>query len=338
MHTSKQEQEKLQHEVEILKNLDHPNIIKVFEFYQDSRFFYIVIELCSGGELFDKILNESKFDERKAAKTMEQILSAVNYCHKNKVVHRDLKPENILYDTKKPDAVLKIVDFGTSVVFEAKQRMNQKLGTPYYIAPEVLDKNYDEKCDIWSCGVIMFIILCGYPPFNGQNDQVIMERVKIGKFNFDTQEWKQISQEAKNLISNMLQKDPAKRFSAEQCLQDKWFQMNQDKEVVDQKSLTISLNNLKSFRAGKKLQDATWAFLVNYMSTKDEKNELMKVFQSLDLNKDGKLSREELVIGYQKILNAGEAEEEVDKIMKAVDKNASGEIDYTEWVMATINR
>lgn len=188
-----------------------------------------MIELCSGGELFDKILNESKFDERKAAKTMEQILSAVNYCHKNKVVHRDLKPENILYDTKKPDAVLKIVDFGTSVVFEAKQRMNQKLGTPYYIAPEVLDKNYDEKCDIWSCGVIMYIILCGYPPFNGQNDQVIMERVKIGKFNFDTQEWKQISQEAKNLISNMLQKDPAKRFSAEQCLQDKWFQMNQDK-------------------------------------------------------------------------------------------------------------
>lgn len=208
---------------------DHPNIIKVYEFYQDPRFFYMVIELCTGGELFERIQNEHNFNEKTAAKIMYQVLSAVNYCHKNKVVHRDLKPENVMYESLKPDSLLKLVDFGTSTVFDPKEKMKQKIGTPFYIAPEVLDQKYDEKCDIWSCGVIMYILLCGRPPFGGQNDQQIMDKVKEGEVSFEAQEWEKVSKDAKNLILNMLNKDPNHRYSADQCLQDHWIKNNTEK-------------------------------------------------------------------------------------------------------------
>lgn len=127
---------------------------------------------------------------------MYQILNAINYLHKNKIVHRDLKPENLLLDSKNKDSILKLVDFGTSTVFDPTLKMNQKLGTPYYIAPEVLRLKYNEKCDIWSCGVIMYIILCGYPPFNAQRDEEIMRKVEKGIFTFPKDDWKDISHEA----------------------------------------------------------------------------------------------------------------------------------------------
>jgi len=155
----KEDQERLINEVNILRDLDHPNIMKIMEFYQDSKAFYIVSEFYNGGELFEKIVNSKNFNEKQAATTIKQILSAVNYCHQNNIVHRDLKPENILFESKKDDATLKIIDFGTSKYYDPNTRMSQKFGTPYYIAPEVLRRKYTEKCDIWSCGVILYISL-----------------------------------------------------------------------------------------------------------------------------------------------------------------------------------
>lgn len=126
--------------------------------------------ICKGGELFDEILQRGKFSEKDGAVLMKQILSCINYCHKNKIVHRDLKPENILLEQNKEFDQIKIIDFGTSLVYDPNKQLDEKLGTPYYIAPEVLNKNYGEKCDIWSCGVICYILLSGQPPFNGQSD------------------------------------------------------------------------------------------------------------------------------------------------------------------------
>jgi calcium-dependent protein kinase len=156
-------------EVEILKKLVHPNIMQIFEFYEDEKNFYIITELCEGGELFDQIVDKGSFNEQEAAWVMKQLMSAINYIHTNNIVHRDLKPENILLDTKKNN-IIKIIDWGTARFFEKNKKMNKVSGTPYYIAPEVLFEKYDEKCDIWSCGVIMYILLCGYPPFNGETD------------------------------------------------------------------------------------------------------------------------------------------------------------------------
>jgi calcium-dependent protein kinase len=174
----------------------------------------------------------------------------------------DLKPENLLYESNKEGALLKVIDFGTSRIFDVTQKMNQKFGTvmiefylifthifkPYYIAPEVLKKKYDEKCDIWSCGVILYILLCGFPPFNGENDKEIMERVAKGSYSFDFDEWKQISGEAKQFIKKMLEYDPVKRYNAEQAINDPWIKKYSGKNIVDIPLMENALRNMTNFR------------------------------------------------------------------------------------------
>lgn len=135
--------------------------------------------------MFDKITEEQYFSEKDAAHIIKQVLSAINYCHQRHVVHRDLKPENILLDKDQEHPKITIIDFGTSAMFDPEKKMSQKFGTPYYIAPEVLKKSYNEKCDLWSIGVILYILLCGYPPFNGANDRQIIESVLKGKYTLD---------------------------------------------------------------------------------------------------------------------------------------------------------
>ena len=159
--------DKMRNEIEILKTLDHPNIIKTYEFFEDELYFYIVTDICEGGELFDQIAKQMTFNEHTAASIIKQVLSAITYCHRKNLVHRDLKPENIIFD-KSPESCnnVKVIDFGNSVMFEPNSRLNVKFGSVYYIAPEVLRSDYNEKCDIWSLGVILYILLSGNPPFS----------------------------------------------------------------------------------------------------------------------------------------------------------------------------
>jgi len=198
------ERRMLFNEINILKELDHPNIVKMFEFFEDDKRYYIVQEICKGGELFEEILARGKFTEKDAALLIKQVLSCINYCHANNIVHRDLKPENILLESNKEFDQIKIIDFGTSLVYDPNKKLDEKLGTPYYIAPEVLNKNYGAKCDIWSLGVISYILLCGAPPFSGQTDNDIMKAVRAGKVSFAGDHWKGISDSAKDFISQLL--------------------------------------------------------------------------------------------------------------------------------------
>jgi len=211
-------------EITVLRDLDHPNILKMYEFFEDEKRYYIVTDICKGGELFDEILARGKFSEKDAAVLMKQVLSCINYCHQNRIVHRDLKPENILLEQNKEFDQIKIIDFGTSLYFKENQKLSEKLGTPYYIAPEVLAKNYNEKCDIWSCGVITFIVLSGIPPFNGATDQEIMKRVKSGKYSFSDPCWKNVSDQGKDFIAKLLTMKVDKRPSAAECLAHPWIQ------------------------------------------------------------------------------------------------------------------
>jgi len=324
-------------EVEILKKLIHPNIMQIFEFYEDKKNFYIITEFCDGGELFDKIVEKGQLSEADAANIMKQLLSAVSYIHGNQIVHRDLKPENILLDTKKNN-IIKIIDWGTARFFEKNKKMNRISGTPYYIAPEVLLEKYDEKCDVWSCGVIMYILLCGYPPFNADNDNEIMNKIKIGKFSFPDEEWSQISSEAKDLISKMLTYKPSERVAASDCLLHKWFTENASKKNIDINFSQKCLQNMKKFHAERKLQQAALTYMVNHLVTKEDKNELLELFQNFDLNGDGVLTKEEIINGYKQILGDVEAELEAERIMKEVDLDKSGTIDYNEFVLASISQ
>lgn len=327
---SPEEQKKILNEIDILRQLDHPNIVKIYEYFEDAKFIYIVMELVTGGELFDKIQAVHHFSERKAAEYFLQILGGVNYLHKHGVVHRDLKPENILFD----DNLLKIVDFGTSKMYDTTKKMKKCHGTPYYIAPEVLNGSYNEKCDVWSFGVILYILLSGYPPFNGSTDDDILNAVLKGKFSFDFPEFKYVSNAAKNLIKKMLTINVKDRPNVEEVLADVWFKEVKLSDVELNKNVLL---NLKSFTTKNKMQQAIFYFLVNHMATKEEQQELLNTFRALDLNNDGVISRDELLQGFKKIDNAL-TEADVSVMIKKIDNNQSATIDYTEFVAATIDK
>ena len=202
----------LEEELAILQAVDHPNIVKFDQCYIDHRYVHIVMEYCKGGELFDRIVAAQRFTERHAADIMSQMLSAVKHLHANGIVHRDLKPENFLMDDTSENSEVKLIDFGLSKRFSQEQevaKMTTVVGTPYYVPPEVLKGSYDHTCDVWSLGVILFVFLCGYPPFEGDNNKEIFRNVIKQPLTFDPADWNSVSAQAKDLVSKMLDKDPA---------------------------------------------------------------------------------------------------------------------------------
>jgi calcium-dependent protein kinase len=231
---------------------------------------------------------------------------------------------------------IKIIDFGTSLRFDTDKTLDEKLGTPYYIAPEVLNKKYNEKCDIWSCGVILYIILSGMPPFNGSSDQDIMKKVRVGKFSFSDPCWNNISAKAKDLITKLLTYDPEHRPSAEEALKHPWI-TEMSSVQVDSSVAMGALSNLKNFRADQKLKQATFAFIASQLLTKNEKENLAKIFKAIDKNGDGKLSKEEILEGYDKFFGKTMERDDVLKMFDAVDIDKSGFIDYSEFVVASMN-
>jgi len=207
-------------------------------------FYYVYSRLCNGGELFERIAQQQYFSERDAANVIKQVLSAINYCHSRNIVHRDLKPENLLLDKDGENPRVTIIDFGTSGVIDPEKKMQQKFGTPYYIAPEVLKKNYDQKCDLWSCGVILYILLCGYPPFNGSSDKQIIQAVHAGKYDVSEPEWKDVSDEAKDLVAKLLTYQPEKRITALEALNHPWIKKMASVDKVNKEVAKKTLMNL----------------------------------------------------------------------------------------------
>ena len=217
------EKTRLLYEIDILKNLTHPNIVRLYEVYQNRSTIFLVTELCEGCELFDEISKREHLTENEAAHVCKQILQAIAYCHSQNIAHRDLKPENVLLDVKNRGTI-KVIDFGTSHHYDSESHvMHQMYGTPYYIAPEVLVGTYNEKCDMWSIGVILYIMLCGRPPFNGATEEQIIARVKQGVWSFKGEIWSDISDSAKDLIEKLMTKDVNRRLSAVQALAHPWI-------------------------------------------------------------------------------------------------------------------
>jgi calcium-dependent protein kinase len=333
-------------EIEMLSQLDHPNIIKIYEYYSDDLHYYVITELASGGELYEQIYNIKNYCETDAVEIMKQLLSVVCYIHSKGIVHRDLKPENILLETnKKKDLNIKIIDFGTSNYFDKNTKLTLKVGTPYYIAPEVLNTNYDNKCDIWSCGVILYVLLSGSPPFDGSDDRAITELVKMGKYNFIGKEWGCVSNEAKDLITKMLTYDYKQRIAADQCLAHPWI-IKYSKIKYDNSNLTNynlaelkkPFENLRKFNAKQKLQQATIAFLVHHLSSSELVRDLRIIFKDIDENGDGTLSFDEIKKGFKRFYKDETiAEKELDEIFKKIDFDDNKCIEYEEFIRATVN-
>jgi len=216
-------QDMMMREVEILKQVKHSNVIKLKELFESPQKLYLVMELVTGGELFDKIVDKGSYSEKDASFVMKQIVDAVRYLHENNIVHRDLKPENLLLESPKSD-IVKIADFGLSKILGAEAMLKTACGTPGYVAPEVLQLNgYGKEVDMWSIGVIMYILLCGFPPFYEESNAQLFKAIMEGRFSYPDPYWSGVSDSAKDLINKLLVVDPKKRLTADQALQHPWI-------------------------------------------------------------------------------------------------------------------
>jgi len=327
--------EKFRREIEILKKMDHPNIIKLYEVYESERSLYLIMEECKGGEIFDRIIQhiqeKKMYSEKDAAIIFEQVMSCIAYCHNRNICHRDLKPENLLYlnagDEK--DNRIKVIDFGLS---QACDRLKTKVGTAYYVSPEILSGNYTHLCDIWSAGVILYILLSGDPPFNGANDNEIYTKIAQMKFSFPERKWKNISNDAKDLLCHMIVPEN-ERYTAEQVLAHPWFKNASD---VPLSSIEFNDQNLfMNFVNGSFIKKMGLMFIASRLD-ENEINNLKNVFSAIDKGKDGQISFEELKKGLLEIKSSHLSEEELKKVFESIDVDKNGKIDYTEFIAATI--
>ena len=323
-------------EITTLKSLDHPNIIRVYEFFEDERRLYIVMEYCSGGELFGEIVKRKSFNEINAAQIMYQIFSALAYMHGKNIVHRDLKPENILLEDQHDVLNIKVIDFGTAVHVGEGKTIRGMVGTPYYLAPEVIAADYDCLADTWSAGVILYILLSGQPPFPGTSDAEIMAKIGMGVFNYSQEVWGKISLDAVDLINALLCPKNA-RISAAQALNHKWVDHKAFRPMCNEDILNGVLHKLSVFHSTNKLRDAVHTFITTQCVSMKETRILREVFKTIDKNGDGKLSIEELIEQYSHTMAIEEATKEAERIMKEVDTDNNGFIDYSEFLKANLD-
>lgn len=333
-------------EIEILKQLDHPNILKVLEFHLDVDKFYIITDYCKEGELFNEISEKQIFTEKQTEFIIYQVLQAVRYCHKMKVLHRDLKPENIMITEREPDGLLhvKIIDFGTAKLFDDGKKQKAMVGSSYYMAPEVIRGKYDEQCDLWSVGVIMYIMLVGTPPFNGDDDDEILNEVLKGKYDTTCSKYQSLSANAKDLMTSLLKLNPSERITAEQALAHPWFRSQEFQSIYRAKTINEAeaksfLSNLEYYKSTNIIRCAVIAYLVHQNTNSKECVHASYLFDEIDLNKDGKLEKNELEYAFTKYfgLTPDQAKKKVNIIFENMDTDANGYIESEEFIRAAIN-
>ncbi|CAI2366546.1 unnamed protein product [Moneuplotes crassus] len=325
-------------EIYALKTLDHPHIIKLYEIFKDEDHVYLVQELCTGGELFDYIVEQEYLTEEISAKIFHQLMQSIMYCHKNRIAHRDLKPENFMLKSKDGELCVKLIDFGLSCSYmtfgdsgsQKLKKMTTKAGTLFFMAPEVLKHNYSNKCDIWSAGVILYIMLCGYPPFASEDDAETVELINEGEVEFDDEAWELISDEAKDLISKMLVTEK-ERLSSKKCLSHPWVKKYSYSRKKG-KLLDSQLSRLKEFQHNTKFRKVILSYLSTRVSDDDIKQE-KDLFNSIDKNKDGYITVKEL----QEVTKDTMTELDIKNILMSIDLDKNGAINYSEFIAASMN-
>ena len=243
----KGKEDSLENEINVLRTADHPNIVKMIEMFDDKHYLYLVMDLVTGGELFDRIVERGSYTEKDASLCVEQILNAVNYLHGQGIVHRDLKPENLLYKTPDDDSMLMISDFGLSRM-EGTDAMATACGTPGYVAPEVLKgTQYGKEVDCWSIGVIAYILLCGYPPFYYENDATLFAQIMRGEYEFDSPYWDKISDSAKDFVGHLMTVEVSKRYTCDDAIKHPWIHgSDQNEENLDTVAEMMKKHMLKA--------------------------------------------------------------------------------------------
>lgn len=332
--TTVEDVEDVRREIHIMHHLaGHPNVIQIVGAFEDALAVHLVMEFCAGGELFDRIVQRGHYTERKAAQLARIIVGVVEACHALGVMHRDLKPENFLFVSQDEDALLKTIDFGLSVFFRPGETFTDVVGSPYYVAPEVLRKFYGQECDVWSAGVIIYILLSGVPPFWDETEQGIFDQVLKGDLDFVSEPWPSISESAKDLVKRMLVRDPKKRLTAHQVLCHPWVQV--DGVAPDKPLDSAVLTRLKQFSAMNKLKKIAIRVIAESLS-EEEIAGLKQMFKMIDTDNSGQITLEELKRGLEKA-GANLKDSEIVGLMQAADIDNSGTIEYSEFVAAMLH-
>ncbi|XP_052207744.1 calcium-dependent protein kinase 24 [Diospyros lotus] len=326
--------EDVKREVEIMRHLpSHPNIVKFKEVYEDKEAVYLVMELCEGGELFDRIVARGHYTERGAATVTKTILEVIKECHKNGVIHRDLKPENFLYANSSEDSPLKAIDFGLSIFFEPGQRFSEIVGSPYYMAPEVLRRNYSADVDVWSAGVILYILLCGVPPFWAETEEGIAQAIVRCEIDFTRDPWPKVSEDAKELVRGMLDPNPYSRFTVEQVLEHRWIH---NAHQVSNVPLGENVRaRIKQFSLMNKFKKRVLRVVADNLPHEQVAG-IKQMFLMMDTDKNGNLTFEELKTGLN-MIGQQIADPDVQMLLEAADVDGNGMLNYEEFMTMSVH-
>ena len=328
--------EMLFNEVEIYIRLDHPNICKLLEIYEDESAVHLVMELCTGRELYERLAQLKRYTERDAANVAMQMLEAINYCHAHNVCHRDLKLENWVYASSASDSPLKLIDFGMSKVFNEGVPLTAIHGTVYYVAPEVLTGKYDNACDVWSIGVIIYMLLSGSPPFAGQQDYEIIQKIKTADLVFEGPRWIGISVDAQDFVSHLLTRNPKCRPSALTAMGHRWLKTMLGGYSGDSVASEIELGvleNIRKFSRQNAMRRAALGLIAMSMGT-SEVEHVEEEFRKLDKHKVGTIKLDQLTQVLKAQLHMADAEARL--IFNRLDQTGDQEIHYTEFVAAAL--
>mmetsp|Transcript_38017 Transcript_38017/g.88888 ORF Transcript_38017/g.88888 Transcript_38017/m.88888 type:complete len:572 (+) Transcript_38017:128-1843(+) len=327
-------------EIRAMKMLDHPNIVRLFEAYEDPQEVHMVMQMCAGGELFDRLISEENFTEMQSIGIMKQVFMATSYMHRMGVCHRDIRPENIMFLSpgRVETGVVKIIDFGSARPFEAgtefeKGRLFDEL--TFYCAPERLRGSYTYTCDLWSLGATMYHVICGYPPFVGETDAETMSLIVRGQLAFPYENWDYVSPGAKLLVTGLLTKEPDRRYSAEEAVNNVWSQGGIPSENVG-RQLTAAQANMKAYRGQNRLKKAALASIAGRLAPEDVAS-LRACFKALDTNNDGSISFHELKA---QVYDLGKHDigDDMARLLEEVDVDGSKRIDYTEFLASCMEK
>ncbi|CAK9094630.1 unnamed protein product [Durusdinium trenchii] len=324
---SKEKRKELESEAEIFLGMDHPHVASLTDVYESEDQLYLVMECMLGGELFDRVVKRKRFTEKDAAKAVYQMLLAVNYIHSHDVVHRDIKLENFLYEAQDSDH-LKLIDFGFSKIWQPNTTMAVSCGTLAYVAPEVLEKSYTSQCDLWSLGVVAFILLFGYMPFSGPETKQIHD-IKEGNFTKKPAIWGKASHTCKDFVQKLLVVNPNKRLTAAEAVEHPWLKAQDHQHVIDQ-TMVEDLCNFAKVSVFKRacLNMLSWSLGV------EERKQVRDAFLQIDKDRSGTITINEFKQAVEQNLQIDD--ETLEKAFKALDASHKDEVHYHEFLAAMV--